>query len=50
MVSGRMYTALALTAECVEFLDGRTMKAINQGGLTGKTYKEVDSLFFKFQG
>lgn len=39
-----------LIPECVEFLDAQTMKAINQGGLTGKTYKEVDTLFFKFQG
>lgn len=26
------------------------MKAINQGGLTGKKYTEAESLFFKFQG
>ncbi len=26
------------------------MKAINTGGLAGRQYKEVDSLFFKFQG
>ncbi|RSH94260.1 hypothetical protein EHS25_004063 [Saitozyma podzolica] len=36
--------------QCVEFLDGRTMSAINKGGLAGRQYKEIDSLFFKFQG
>ncbi|WVF66935.1 hypothetical protein IAT40_001678 [Kwoniella sp. CBS 6097] len=36
--------------QCVEYLDGRTMEAINKGGMAGKQYKEVDSLFFKFQG
>ncbi|KAK8861219.1 hypothetical protein IAR55_002038 [Kwoniella newhampshirensis] len=36
--------------QCVEYLDGRTMHAINQGGLAGRQYKPVDSLFFKFQG
>ncbi|BEI91417.1 uncharacterized protein CcaverHIS019_0402370 [Cutaneotrichosporon cavernicola] len=36
--------------QCVEYLDSRTMKAINAGGIAGKTYPEQDSLFFKFQG
>lgn len=36
--------------QCVEYLDGRTMKAINLGGLAGRTYPETDTLFFKFQG
>ncbi|BEJ14457.1 hypothetical protein CspHIS471_0402240 [Cutaneotrichosporon sp. HIS471] len=36
--------------QCVEYLDSRTMKAINAGGIAGKKYPEQDSLFFKFQG
>lgn len=36
--------------QCVEYLDSRTMKAINAGGIAGKKYPEEDSLFFKFQG
>ncbi|ORX36265.1 putative D-lactate dehydrogenase oxidoreductase protein [Kockovaella imperatae] len=36
--------------QCVEFLDARTMKAINQGGISGRQYPEKDCLFFKFQG
>ncbi len=36
--------------ECVEFLDARTMEAINKSGLAGRQYTAVDSLFFKFQG
>ncbi|WVQ83429.1 hypothetical protein IAT38_005570 [Cryptococcus sp. DSM 104549] len=36
--------------QCVEYLDSRTMTAINKGGLAGRQYKPVDSLFFKFQG
>jgi D-lactate dehydrogenase (cytochrome) len=39
-----------LWAECVEFLDALTMKAINQGGLAGREFKEKDTLFFKLQG
>ena len=37
-------------AECVEFLDALTMKAINQGGLAGRQFEEKDTLFFKLQG
>jgi D-lactate dehydrogenase (cytochrome) len=40
----------ANAAECVEFLDARTMGAINKGGLAGRQYQEKESLFFKFQG
>ncbi|EIW65740.1 hypothetical protein TREMEDRAFT_41215 [Tremella mesenterica DSM 1558] len=36
--------------QCVEFLDARTMKAINRGGAVSREYKEADSLLFKFQG
>ncbi|ODN76548.1 hypothetical protein L202_05210 [Cryptococcus amylolentus CBS 6039] len=36
--------------QCVEYLDGKTMEAINKGGLAGRQYNAVDSLFFKFQG
>ncbi|AFR97691.1 D-lactate dehydrogenase (cytochrome) [Cryptococcus neoformans C23] len=36
--------------QCVEYMDARTMEAINKGGLAGRQYKPVDSLFFKFQG
>lgn len=36
--------------QCVEYMDARTMDAINKGGLAGRQYKPVDSLFFKFQG
>jgi D-lactate dehydrogenase (cytochrome) len=31
-------------------MDARTMTAINAGGLSGRQYAEVDTLFFKFQG
>lgn len=37
-------------AECVEFLDARTVDAINKGGMAGRQYALADSLFFKFQG
>ncbi|KAK4684466.1 D-lactate dehydrogenase (cytochrome), partial [Tremellales sp. Uapishka_1] len=36
--------------QCVEYLDALTMKAINQGGLAGRQYKQAETLFFKFQG
>ncbi|WOO84395.1 D-lactate dehydrogenase [cytochrome], mitochondrial [Vanrija pseudolonga] len=36
--------------QCVEYLDGRTIRAINLGGLAGRSYPETDTLFFKFQG
>ncbi|KAH8086977.1 putative D-lactate dehydrogenase cytochrome oxidoreductase protein [Filobasidium floriforme] len=39
-----------LPIQCVEFLDALTMKAINQGGLAGREFKEKDTLFFKLQG
>ena len=35
-----------LPVSCVEFLDGRTMEAINKGGLAGRQYTAVDSLNF----
>ena len=44
------YDLELMSLECVEFLDARTMQAINRGGLAGRQYNEVDSLFFKFQG
>jgi D-lactate dehydrogenase (cytochrome) len=34
----------------VEFLDARTVDAINKGGMAGRQYPLADSLFFKFQG
>ncbi|WVO12420.1 hypothetical protein L204_100019 [Cryptococcus depauperatus] len=36
--------------QCVEYLDSRTMEAVNKSGLAGRQFKPVDSLFFKFQG
>lgn len=36
--------------QCVEYLDSRTMHAVNEGGIAGRKYPEKDSLFFKFQG
>ncbi|KAL7419916.1 D-lactate ferricytochrome c oxidoreductase [Cryptotrichosporon argae] len=36
--------------QCVEYLDGRTIHAINNGGQVSRKYKETDTLFFKFQG
>lgn len=36
--------------QCVEYLDARTIRAINAGGIAGRSYPEKDSLFFKFQG
>jgi D-lactate dehydrogenase (cytochrome) len=36
--------------ECVEFLDKKTVQAVNEGGLAGRKFPLQDSLFFKFQG
>lgn len=36
--------------QCIEYMDGPTMKAINEGGLAGHSYPEKDTVFFKFQG
>lgn len=36
--------------QCVEFLDSRTMAAVNQAGQAGRKFGERDSLFFKLQG
>ena len=41
---------MGVWAECVEFLDAATMKAINLGGLAGRQFPEKDTLFFKVQG
>ncbi len=37
-------------AECVEFLDDLTMKAVSDGGLAGRKFLRKDTLFFKLQG
>ncbi len=50
-VSAATETVVAgLPVQCVEFLDALTMRAINEGGLTGSKYPEKDTLFFKLQG
>ncbi|WRT65326.1 uncharacterized protein IL334_002269 [Kwoniella shivajii] len=36
--------------QCVEFLDARTIDAINKGGMVKNKYPLADTLFFKFQG
>ncbi|KZO99502.1 hypothetical protein CALVIDRAFT_534494 [Calocera viscosa TUFC12733] len=36
--------------QCVELCDDKQMEAINRGGFAGRSYPEVDSIFFKFQG
>ncbi|KAK6906982.1 hypothetical protein I203_100971 [Kwoniella mangroviensis CBS 8507] len=36
--------------QCVEYLDSRTIDAINKGGMVKKAYPTADTLFFKFQG
>ena len=39
-----------LFSECVELCDSEFMRATNLFGASQRTYPEVDSLFFKFQG
>lgn len=40
-----------MALECVEFLDGLTMQAINQSGaVPNKTFAHEGTLFFKLQG
>lgn len=36
--------------ECVELLDGTSMRATNNYGMSLRKWPEQDSLFFKFQG
>jgi D-lactate dehydrogenase (cytochrome) len=40
----------ALPVQCIEILDDVQMSVVNRAGGTGKTWKEVPTLFFKFAG